>query len=172
MISDSGIKLGDKAWQSSIHLLPREDYHLKLTELLFRNIENNFASKRYQNPVSWEWPKVLSPLRGNNFKTTPPSLSYVFGSIPSKGTAEALAVDILRLIWEEPEPLFYPLKGKTTTTVFFIWESPPPSRGVVPILSITTTRMTMDLSSAHPHKTYLCRYLLHLVRITLDAGWN
>lgn len=45
---------------------------------------------------------------------------------------------------------------------------PPLPRDVAPSSSITTTRMTINTSSAHPHKTYL--YRLRLIRFSLDAG--
>lgn len=44
---------------------------------------------------------------------------------------------------------------------------PPLPRDVAPNSSITTT-MTINTSSAHPHKTYL--YRLRLIRFSLDAA--
>ena len=65
--------------------------------------------KRYQDSVLWAWLEILSPLKRYSFLNN--------SAFPKKYRKSSRQ--------EIPKTLSWPLEGTTSTTILFVWKSPP-----------------------------------------------
>ena len=70
----------------------------------------NRTLKRYQDSVLWAWLEILSPLKRYSFLNN--------SAFPKKYRKSSRQ--------EIPKTLSWPLEGTTSTTILFVWKSPPP----------------------------------------------